>query len=78
MSLQHAPSSQAVEIVKVRMLPDGRMSRAEAAKYLGVAVNTMRFWETQGTGPESVLVGGRRFHYKEALDAFIAKKAKAA
>ena len=65
------PSHAAVEQVRVRILPDGRMDRENAAKYLGVAVKTLAMWQLQGKGPPSRLVGGRRFYYKADLDAFI-------
>ena len=60
-----------IEQVRVRVLPDGRMTRKEAAKYLGRAEKTLAMWEMEGKGPPSILVGGRRFYFKEALDAFI-------
>ena len=57
--------------VRVRILPDGRMDRENAAKYLGNAVKTLAMWELEGKGPKSLLVGGRRFYFKSTLDAFI-------
>ncbi len=60
-----------IERVHVRVLPDGRMSRKDAAKYLGRADKTLAMWELEGKGPPSVLVGGRRFYFKDALDAFV-------
>ena len=60
-----------IEQVRVRVLPDGRMSRRDAAKYLGRAEKTLAMWATEGKGPRSVLVGGRRFYYQAVLDAFI-------
>lgn len=57
--------------VKVRVLPDGRMARADAARYLGRATKTLAMWELEGKGPASVKVGGRRFYYLHVLDAFI-------
>jgi hypothetical protein len=65
----------AVEQVRVRILPDGRMSRADAARYLGRAEKTLAMWHLQGKGPRSVLVGGRRFYYRRDLDAFIGGEA---
>lgn len=59
------------EPLRVRVLPDGRMTRADAARYLGHTPKTLAMWQLQGKGPNSVLVGGRRFYYKDALDAFI-------
>ncbi len=61
----------AIEQVRVRVLPDGRMSRRDAAAYLGRAEKTLAMWELDGKGPPSVKVGGRRFYFKDVLDAFI-------
>ena len=60
-----------IEQVRVRVLPDGRLTRKDAAKYLGRAEKTLAMWEMEGKGPRSVLVGGRRFYFKEVLDIFI-------
>ena len=60
-----------VDQIRVRVLPDGRMDRNNAANYLGRAVKTLAMWELQGKGPRSILVGGRRFYFKDELDAFI-------
>ena len=60
-----------VEQVKVRVLPDGRLSRKDAAKYLGRAEKTLAMWGMVGQGPRSVKVGGRRFYFKDDLDAFV-------
>ncbi len=61
----------AIEQIHVRVLPDGRLARKDAAKYLGRAEKTLAMWAMEGKGPPSVLVGGRRFYFKDALDAFI-------
>ena len=63
---------RALERVHVRILPDGRLSREDAAKYLGLRPKTLAMWELAGRGPRSVKVGGRRFYYQHVLDAFIA------
>jgi len=60
-----------VERIRVRVLPDGRMSRQDAAKYLGLKEKTLAMWELEKKGPQSVKVGGRRFYYQDTLDAFI-------
>ena len=59
------------EPVRVRILPDGRMTRADAATYLGHSPKTLAMWQLQGKGPRSVLVGGKRFYFKDDLDRFI-------
>jgi hypothetical protein len=68
----------AVEQVKVRILPDGRMTRADAARYLGHATKTLAMWALAGKGPRCVKVGGRIFYYREDLDSFIAGETTAA
>jgi helix-turn-helix protein len=60
-----------VEHVRVRVLPDGRMTREDAARYLGHQPKTLAQWQVQGKGPRSVMVGGRRFYFREDLDSFI-------
>lgn len=60
---------------RVRITPDGRLSRKEAAIYLGYKPKTLANWEMKGFGPRSVLVGGKRFYYQTDLDAFIQGKA---
>ena len=60
-----------VEHVAVRILPDGRMTREDAARYLGMRPKTLAMWTLAGKGPRSILVGGRRFYFLADLDAFI-------
>ena len=57
--------------VRVRILPDGRMTREDAARYLGHSPKTLAQWQTKGKGPRVARVGGRRFYFKADLDAFI-------
>jgi hypothetical protein len=60
-----------IEQVRVRVLPDGRMNRENAARYLGVAAQTLATWAVHGKGPPAKKVGGRNFYYRDDLDAFI-------
>jgi hypothetical protein len=60
-----------VEAVKVRVLPDGRLTRRDAATYLGFSEKTLAMWAVSGKGPSSVLVGSRRFYFKEVLDDYV-------
>ena len=62
-----------IETLRVRILPDGRLTRRDAATYLGVAAKTLTMWALDGKGPRSVKVGGRRFYFKEELDRFIGR-----
>ena len=66
-----SPHQGAIEQVKVRVLPDGRMSRADAARYLGINAKTLANWALVSRGPPAHRVGGRVFYYREACDAFI-------
>lgn len=60
-----------VEKIVVRVLPDGRLTRNDAARYLGVRPKTLAMWALEGKGPPSVKVGGRRFYYQDQLDLHI-------
>jgi hypothetical protein len=60
-----------VEQIRVRVLPDGRMTRDDAARYLGHQSKTLAMWGWHGKGPRSVKVGGRIFYFRDDLDAFI-------
>lgn len=57
--------------VKVRVLPDGRMTRRDAAAYLGRKAKTLAQWSSEGRGPRMCRVGGRVFYFRSDLDAFI-------
>jgi hypothetical protein len=65
------PVTDAIDGVRIRMLPDGRMDRANAARYLGRQPKTLAMWALQGKGPRPVKVGGRIFYFREELDAFV-------
>jgi hypothetical protein len=62
---------EGVDRVRVRVLPDGRMCRDDAARYLGCAAKTLAMWALCRRGPRWVKVGGRVFYYQSDLDAFI-------
>ena len=66
-----ADTSGNIETVTVRVLPDGRMDRANAAKYLGRATKTLAMWALEGKGPSPHKMGGRVFYFRDDLDAFV-------
>lgn len=74
MSLEHSRDrvgeDPAISQTKVRVLPDGRMTRQDAATYIGVAPKTMAQWQVMGK-LRGVRVGGRVFYFKSQLDAFV-------
>jgi hypothetical protein len=63
-----------VDVVRVRVLPDGRLDRRNAALYLGRSAKTLAQWAVQGRGPppHKDKVSGRVFYYIDELDACIA------
>lgn len=56
--------------VDVVILPDGRMDRKNAARYLGLAVKTLAMHATRGTGP-MFIKRGRVFYFRHDLDAWL-------
>ncbi len=62
--------SDAIEQVRVRVLPDGRVSRNDAAAFLGRKPKTLAMWALERRGPEIVRVGGRCFYRLTDLQRF--------
>ena len=72
MEPQPSQPANAIEQVRVSVLADGRMDRRNAAKYLGYTEKTLAMWEyKEPTKLKSVKIGGKRWYYKDTLDAFI-------
>lgn len=63
--------TDAIDGVRVRVLPDGRMDRENAARYLGRKPKTLAMWALRGKGPRLVKVAGRIFYFREDLEAFV-------
>lgn len=63
--------SDGINRVTVNLLPDGRLSRSDAAAYLGIAPKTLAMWATRGKSPAFVRVGGLVFYFLKDLDAFV-------
>jgi hypothetical protein len=59
------------ERVRVRVTPDGRVSRGDAAAYLGHKPKTLSAWAVRSYGPRVIRVGGRAFYYLDDLEAFV-------
>ncbi len=59
-----------IDQVRVVVLPDGRVDRANAAKLLGRTAKTLAEWHRLGLGPSSFLVGGMRFYRFDELQAY--------
>ncbi|HLJ20065.1 MAG TPA: hypothetical protein VKU84_07700 [Stellaceae bacterium] len=71
MAISKNPARSGVEQIKVRVSPDGRVDRENAARFLGREPKTLACWQSAGKGPRSVLVGGRRFYYLHDLMAYV-------
>jgi len=69
--------AQSIEMVSVKIYPDGRMNTKNAALYLGLEEKTLAMKRSDGTGPCFIKLG-RIFYFKEDLDAWIneCKRAK--
>jgi hypothetical protein len=63
--------TEGLEQMTVIILPDGRLDRKNAARYLGRAEKTLAEWHRLGKGPASRLVGGRRFYDLQHLRSFV-------
>ncbi|MET4807497.1 helix-turn-helix domain-containing protein [Limibacillus sp. MBR-115] len=67
-----------MEIERVRITPDGRLTAKEAARFLGHEPKTLANWRCQGKGPQPRKVGGRVFYRLEDLQAFVNGETEAA
>jgi len=56
-----------LRLVKVTILPDGRMDRKNAALYLGLKVKTLAMHASRGTGP-AFIKRGRVCYFRDAPD----------
>ena len=63
--------AEVVDRVRVRVLPDGRMTRRDAARYLGFSEKTLAMWALSKKGPLSVRMGGRCWYYIGDLDEYL-------
>lgn len=63
---------------RITELPDGRMTREDAAKYLGFRPQTLAAWAVRNQGPKSIRVGGKVFYTIEALEAFVQEQSSGA
>lgn len=59
-----------LEEVRVRVLPDGRVTRRDAAAYIGRDPKTLANWAAEGKGPRGFRVGGRIFYNLSELQSF--------
>ena len=67
-----------MEFERVRILPDGRVPREDAARFLGRKAKTLADWSSRGIGPMPRKVGGRVFYLLQDLEAYRDTGARAA
>ena len=68
-----------IETTRVRITPDGRMTRRDAASFLGISEATLRDWAWKSNAkkhdasafPTVVKVGGRAFYRLADLQKFV-------
>lgn len=59
-------------------LLDGMVSRQDLAMQLGVAVETLRRWESEGDGPASIRVGRRVLYRVSVVNSWLRAREKKA
>lgn len=60
-----------IKLPSITILPDGRLSRKDAAAYLGFSVKSLAERCRKGLPPHSKKVSGKRFYLLSELDDFI-------
>jgi hypothetical protein len=65
-----------VKKITIVVRPDGRVSRADAAAFLGLSKKCLAERQRLGLPPRSVKVGSRRQYYLADLQAFISEGGK--
>lgn len=63
-------NGEKIRVSGLVVLPDGRMTRRNAALYLGVSEKTLAMYASRKTGPRFVKPG-RTFYFKSDLDAWV-------
>lgn len=62
--------TEQIETVRVRVLPGGRVSRADAAAFLGRKPKTLAVWAAEKRGPTPINAGGRIFYLYDEVRRF--------
>ena len=61
------------KVLEVTTKTNSRMSRTEAAEYLGVKYNTLSVWASEGRGPAPTKVGRKVYYLRTELDHYLAE-----
>ena len=57
-------------LTDINILPDGRMTLTEAAKYIGIKPTTLRILKHKNKGPKFIKPG-RIYFYKDDIDEWL-------
>lgn len=55
----------------ITILPNGRMTAKNAARYLGLAEKTLAMYRCAGTGPAFSKIAGRVYYTQSSLDNWL-------
>ena len=58
-------------LVELNIYPDGRMDPYNCAKYLGMTVNSLATFRSQGIGPKFIKFHNKIFYYKNDVDDWL-------
>lgn len=59
--------------MKIITFPDGRISRSEAAKYIGIKSQTLSSWNSRGIHDEyfkKIVIAGKVYYSFESVEKF--------
>ena len=59
-----------IEEMKIRVWPDGKVTRRDAATYLARSPKTLAMWALEKRGPPFRMIGGRCFYHMDDLRSF--------
>lgn len=60
-----------MQFMEVRVFPDGRLDRANAALYTGFSIKTLAMHAGSGAGPKFQKINGRVFYRQSDLDDWL-------
>lgn len=69
--------SSAVEPANAPADLEQKLSRPEAARYLGISARTLEGWAVRGGGPRMLKLGSRVVYRRRDLDSWLAARERA-
>jgi hypothetical protein len=65
------PDETRIDELRIRVLPGNRISAHDTARYIGCSYKTLCHWQMKKIAPASIKIRGKRYYYRQAVDAFI-------